>query len=132
MDQCIGCQSCSLACARLVYRKISWNAAGIRIQSSGGLSNGFIANRCLACSPAPCVEACSTEAFMQRPGGGVIVKRGLCIQCSQCVAACPVDAIYEDRQGNIYVCIHCGQCVNFCPQDCLEMVEAGDIEEVLI
>lgn len=132
MDQCIGCQSCSLSCARLVYHKISWNAAGIRIHSSGGLSNGFIASRCLACDPPPCAEVCPTEAFTPRPGGGVIVKRRLCIQCSACVAACPVDAIYEDRNGQVYVCIHCGQCVDFCPQDCLEMIESGEIEEVRI
>lgn len=132
IDQCIGCQSCSLACARLVYQKISWNAAGIRIHSSGGLSNGFVANRCLACDPAPCADACPTEAFTPRPGGGVIMKKRYCIQCLQCLDACPVDAIYADRQGDVYVCIHCGQCVNFCPQDCLEMVECGKIDEVVI
>ncbi len=132
MDQCIGCQSCSLACARLVYKKISWNNAGIRIHSSGGLSIGFIANRCLACQPAPCAEVCPTGAYSERPGGGVIAKNKLCIQCGSCVEACPVDAIYQDRHGDVYVCIHCGQCVDFCPQDCLEMKEIEYIEEVVI
>lgn len=132
MDQCIGCQSCSLACARLVHKRISWKSAGIRIQSSGGLSNGFMANRCLACDPPPCAADCPTEAFSPRPGGGVIVKKRHCIQCSKCMEACPVDAIYQDRQGAVYVCIHCGQCVNFCPQNCLEMVDSNSIEEVII
>jgi NAD-dependent dihydropyrimidine dehydrogenase PreA subunit len=68
---------------------------------------------------------------MDRPGGGVIVKTNLCIQCGKCVAACPVDAICQDRVGNVYVCIHCGQCVAFCPQNCLEMVELTGIAEVL-
>lgn len=131
MDQCIGCQSCSLACARQVYKKLSWNTAGIRIHSAGGLSTGFTADRCLACDPAPCAEACPTGAYSQRPGGGVIVKQPLCMQCGKCVAACPVDAIYQDRSGRVYVCIHCGQCVQFCPQDCLEMVESGSVEEVV-
>lgn len=75
MDQCIGCQSCSLACARLVYKKISWNTAGIRIHSSGGLSTGFVANKCLACDPPPCAEVCPTGAYLERPGGGVVVKK---------------------------------------------------------
>ncbi len=132
MDQCIGCQSCSLACARLVYKRISWNTAGIRIHTSGGLSTGFVANRCLACNPAPCAEVCPTGAYGQRPGGGVIVKKGLCIQCSRCMETCSVDAIYQDRESNVFVCIHCGQCVQYCPQDCLEMVESSSIEEVVV
>ncbi len=130
MDQCIGCHSCSLACARLVNKKMSWNAAGIRIHSSGGLSTGFVANRCLACDPPPCANVCPTGAYSPRSGGGVIVKRKLCIQCGECVAVCPVDAIYQDRQGDVYVCIHCGQCVDFCPQGCLEMSESRSAREV--
>lgn len=132
MDQCIGCQSCSLACSRLVYKKISWNTAGIRIHSSGGLSTGFVASRCLACDPAPCAQTCPTGAYSPRPGGGVIVKKDLCIKCEKCILVCPVDAIYQDQSGNVYVCIHCGQCVQFCPQDCLEIVDSSKVEEVLI
>ncbi|MDK2874111.1 MAG: hypothetical protein PWQ64_1875, partial [Desulfomicrobiaceae bacterium] len=30
MDRCIGCHSCSLACARLVHKLLSWEHAGIR------------------------------------------------------------------------------------------------------
>lgn len=129
MDQCIGCKSCSLACARLVYKQISWNASGIRIHSSGGLSTGFSANWCLACDPAPCAAVCPSGSFGQRPGGGVVVRKDLCIQCGACVAACPVDAIYRDRLGYVYVCIHCGQCTRYCPQDCLEMVENTSVEK---
>lgn len=132
MDQCIGCHSCSMACARLVQRRLSWNAAGIRIQSSGGLSTGFVAVRCLACDPAPCAAACPTDALRQRPGGGVVVRRKMCIRCGECVSACPVNAIAEGENGDVYVCIHCGRCVPFCPQDCLEMRESREIEEVLL
>lgn len=131
MDQCIGCQSCALACARLVHKKISWQTSGIRIHSSGGLSTGFVAHRCLACDPAPCAAVCPSGAFTQRRNGGVIVKTNRCIQCGKCVAVCPVDAICQDRSGNVYVCIHCGQCVEFCPQNCLEMVEVTTAAEEL-
>ena len=41
MDRCIGCHSCSLACARLIHKRLSWSASGIRIHSTGGLSTGF-------------------------------------------------------------------------------------------
>jgi len=126
MDRCIGCHSCSLACARLVHRQISWSTSGIRIHSAGGLSTGFIAQVCLACLPAPCAIACPTGAFEQRPGGGVVVRKKKCIRCGNCVAACPVDAIYQDENGDVYVCLHCGRCVDYCPHQCLELREAAD------
>ena len=132
MEQCIGCHSCSMACARLVHRRLSWSSAGIRITSSGGLSTGFVAIRCLACDPAPCASVCPTGAFRQRPGGGVVVRKKLCIRCGQCVSACPVDAVWQNDVGEVYVCLHCGRCVPFCPQGCLEMREGGEIEEMVL
>jgi Fe-S-cluster-containing hydrogenase component 2 len=126
MERCIGCHSCSLACARLLHKQLSWDKAGIRIQSTGGLSTGFEAKPCLACDPAPCAAACPTGAYSQRKGGGVIVRKKLCIRCGACARACPVDAIYLDPSGEPFVCIHCGRCVKFCPHDCLEMVETPD------
>ena len=123
MERCIGCHSCSLACARLVHKHLSWDKAGIRIVSYGGLSTGFAARVCLLCNPAPCALACPTGAFSQRKGGGVMVKNNLCILCGECASACPVDAIYLDSTGEPFVCIQCGRCVPFCPHDCLEMVK---------
>ena len=121
IERCIGCHSCSLACARLVHKMISWDTAGIRIKSSGGLTTGFTATHCLSCDPAPCAAACPTGAFSQRKGGGVIVKKKLCINCGNCVPACPIDAVFQDPAGAVFVCIHCGRCVDFCPHNCLEM-----------
>lgn len=126
MDRCIGCHSCSLACARLVHKRISWETAGIRIKSSGGLSSGFIAIRCLACDPPPCSDSCPSNCLVPRRGGGIIVHKNRCIQCGKCIAACPVDGIVEDQAGDIFVCIHCGICVDFCPHDCLEMIDTSD------
>lgn len=123
MDRCIGCHSCSLACAREVHKLISWNAAGIRIKSSGGITTGYEAQLCLACAPAPCAEACPTRALVPRKGGGVMLKKNLCIRCGECAVACPVDAISLDSTGWPYACIHCGRCVPFCPHDCLELRE---------
>jgi Fe-S-cluster-containing hydrogenase component 2 len=125
MERCIGCHSCSLACARLVYKRLSWDTAGIRIFSSGGLSTGFEAKHCLGCNPAPCASVCPTRAFSLRKGGGIIVQRKLCIRCGECARACPVDAIYLDDVSEPFVCIHCGRCISFCPHHCLEMVEVS-------
>ncbi len=128
MERCIGCYSCSLACARLVHKKLSWSSAGIRISTSGGVSTGFEAKLCVACDPAPCAAACPTEALTQRKGGGgVRVKHSLCIRCGKCAVACPVDAIHiAPQEGLPYLCIHCGRCVPFCPQGCLDFSEQDE------
>lgn len=130
MERCIGCHCCSLACARLVHQRLSWATAGVRIQSSGGLSTGFQARLCLACDPAPCAAACPTGAYRQRPGGGVRVKIDLCSCCGACAAACPVAAVSLDETGRPYVCIHCGRCIPFCPHECLALVENSMAQEV--
>lgn len=131
MDRCIGCHSCSLACARLVHGNLSWNTAGIRIGSSGGLSTGFEATVCVACAHPACAKACPTGAMNARKQGGVIYKRDKCILCGECAKACPVDAIYLDQERRPYVCIHCGRCVAYCPHECLELrdLSAGEKEE---
>lgn len=126
MERCIGCHSCSLSCARLVHKRLSWSTAGIRISSAGGLSTGFEARTCVACQPAACATACPTGSLTQREGGGVKVERALCIRCGNCASACPVNAIYLDPEESFpYVCIHCGRCVQFCPHECLEMVDVA-------
>jgi len=126
MERCIGCYSCSLACARSVYKSLSWKRSGIHIRSSGGISTGFEARVCLACDPAACAAACPTEALRQRPGGGVFFKEKRCIHCGECAKACPVDAIYMDPvRATPVLCIHCGLCVSFCPHVCLEMVNTA-------
>ena len=130
LDQCIGCHSCSLACARLVHKRVSWLCAGIRIESAGGISTGYKATRCLACDPPPCTSACPTEALQAKKEGGVVFRRKLCISCGRCVPSCPVDAIYQNPDKEIFVCIHCGRCVDFCPQNCLEYLERDEIIEV--
>lgn len=125
MKRCIGCYSCSLACARNVHKSLSWKKSGIRIHSSGGISTGFQATVCLACDPAPCALVCPTQALKPRKGGGVLLKEKQCIHCGECAEACPVDAIYHDPdKGTPVFCIHCGRCVPYCPHECIELVES--------
>lgn len=125
MERCIGCYSCSLACARLVHKQLSWTNCGIRISTAGGVSTGFEAKLCVACDPAPCTAVCPTEALTQRKGGGVKVNREVCIRCGKCASACPVEAIHIGVDDGLpYLCIHCGRCVAFCPHNCLELADA--------
>ncbi len=123
LKRCIGCNICSLTCAREVHGLISWQASGIRIKSSGGISTGFEATFCLVCKEPACLNACPTDALIPRKGGGVIFKRQSCIGCLECKEACPVDAVSVDDSGFPVICIHCGRCVSFCPHRCLELVE---------
>jgi Fe-S-cluster-containing hydrogenase component 2 len=73
--------------------------------------------------------ACPTGALTQRKGGGVKVKKDLCIRCKECVQACPVDAVALDHDDRPYICIHCGRCIPFCPHHCLELVDTDEEEE---
>ncbi len=122
IKRCIGCNICSLTCARDIHGLVSWESSGIRIKSSGGISTGFEATFCLACKEPACLEACPTDALVYRKGGGVIFKKDGCIRCMKCKSACPVDAVSMDDSGFPVICIHCGRCVSFCPHHCLELV----------
>ena len=126
IERCIGCHVCSMTCARLVHNILSWESAGIRIRSTGGISTGFEARYCLACEDPACARACPTEAIIVRRSGGIKIKRELCIKCTKCKEACPVEAITLSPSGDPIVCIHCGLCTRFCPHGCLEMVEVNE------
>lgn len=128
MERCIGCHSCSLACARLVHKVFSWQSAGIRIVSSGGLTTGFEARLCLGCDPAPCSLVCPTGACSQKKGGGALIDKKTCIRCGKCAPACPVDAVAMDSEGLPHICLHCGRCVEFCPHACIELVDSAMTE----
>ncbi|NPA95895.1 MAG: 4Fe-4S dicluster domain-containing protein [Thermodesulfobacteria bacterium] len=123
IERCIGCQICSMTCARQVHGLLSWQTAGIRIKSSGGISTGFEARYCMACQDPICVKACPTGALRPRVGGGVKLSKKDCIRCNACAQVCPVEAITFTETGFPVVCIHCGLCAKYCPHKCLEMVE---------
>ena len=125
MERCIGCHSCSFACARLVHKNLSWDTAGIRIASSGGLSTGFEARTCRGLRPGA-LCACLPHRRLHAAER----RRRHCAEeplhpLWKMRQACPVDAIYLDTTGDPFVCIHCGRCVPFCPHDCLEMSEVA-------
>ncbi len=123
IERCIGCQICAMTCARSVHNLLSWQTAGIRIKSSGGISTGFQAKYCMACKEPICAQQCPTGALSPRKSGGVRLNRNKCIRCKKCVDVCPVEAIVLAESEYPVVCIHCGLCVKHCPHGCLEMVE---------
>jgi Fe-S-cluster-containing dehydrogenase component len=125
MERCIGCHSCSLACARLVYGSLSLERSGIRIRPRRPGGAGFEAVHCQACNPAPCAQACPGRALTQRRAGGVRFDPEWCTHCGACGETCPEGAVHFDPERRVPVfCIHCGWCAGYCPQGCLEMAEA--------
>lgn len=132
MGRCIGCYSCMLACARMVYGDFSPHKSAIQIRTVGGMNGRLVADICRACpEPVPCVVACPTGALVTREGGrGMKFFKNKCIGCELCVEACPVKVIGWDGEAERpIVCVFCGQCVKFCPHDCLEMVDVAELPQ---
>lgn len=123
IDRCIGCYSCMLACARFVFKSHSVVKSAILVRTRGGLQSKWGADICRGCLNAPCAEVCETGALVQRPGGGVIFKKGKCSRCGECVVACIVRVIRLDEDGYPIICAQCGQCARICPQEVLAMEE---------
>ena len=128
MKKCIGCFTCMQTCAAFNQHNHSISKSAIKVATRGGLSNGFRATVCLACrGERACAEACPSGALENRPGGGVILKKDLCIGCRKCQSACIADAVVFDEQSQLpIICKHCGVCTRFCPHGCLVMEEADN------
>jgi len=121
MERCIGCHSCSLACARLVHKNLSWDRTGVRIKSSEDFQRAL---KPTYAWPAirPCAEACPTGAYSQRKGGGVIVKKKRCIRAGSVTKRAGGRHIPGFHRGTL--CVHPLRPVRaFCPHDCLELSE---------
>lgn len=128
MKKCIGCFTCMLMCAGFNEHNHSISKSAIRVATKGGLSSGFQATVCLACTGIrACAEVCPSGALEDRPGGGVLLKKELCIGCRKCQTACIAGAVnFDEEKGLPIICRHCGVCTRFCPHGCLVMKGAEE------
>ncbi len=91
-SKCTGCGYCTLACRAHndVPPEISWNRVIQTDNLNGHLV--FLAQPCMHCTHAPCVEVCPVQASQYREDGIVMMDYERCIGCRYCEVACPYGA----------------------------------------
>ena len=125
-DQCIGCFSCMYACSRMLRAHGGTEKAALRVRSYAGVEGAFSLRVCARCEceKPECSAACPKGALPVAPGGGVRLKRELCINCRRCVKACKISALQWDWEEKIPIpCVHCGLCVKYCPNGVIALAE---------
>ncbi len=123
-DRCIGCFSCMYACSRMVKNAAGSGKAALRVKAYTGVEGAFSIRVCARCEEPDCAAACPTGALTKAPGGGVRLKKELCISCMACVKACAIGALqWDEEEKRPLPCIHCGQCAKYCPNNVLALCE---------
>ena len=132
--RCIGCQSCTVACANLndVSHPFSRVQVQIKLDEESSKSPRLVFERfsCRQCDNAPCVKVCPTGATYQDENKTVVVNADLCINCSYCLGACPYNVRFIDKaKKSADKCDFCTNtrlkdgilpaCVSVCPTDAL-------------
>ncbi len=122
-DRCIGCYSCMYACSRMLRSHGGTGKAALRVRSYTGVEGAFSLRVCARCAEPDCAAACPAGALIVAPGGGVRLKRDLCIHCRKCIQACKISALQWDEVEKIPLpCIQCGQCAKYCPNDVIALI----------
>jgi len=145
MDRCTGCKTCELYCgaergseAKTLLKAVRETPAPQpRVRVEGSQEASFPL-QCRHCFQAPCLDACLTGALSRdEKSGMVLIREDLCIGCWTCTAFCPYGVIYPSPERKIAIkCDRClymemPVCVDVCPTRALEVVEVGEIEELL-
>jgi len=123
-DRCIGCFSCMYACSRMLRAHGGIEKAALRVQAYTGAEGAFSLRVCARCKDPGCLASCPNKALTHAPGGGVRVKKDLCVHCQKCVDSCKISALQWDSAERVPLpCLHCGQCVKYCPNSVIVMSE---------
>lgn len=128
--KCIGCFTCSTACARRNDLLASESFIRYEFREAGTypkVAFEAIPVQCMHCTDAPCVTVCPTGAAHFGTDGIVQVDKGRCIGCKYCMAACPYQVrAYNEQTGAVDKCRLCAiqdlqtgaqtnTCVSACP-----------------
>ena len=141
---CIGCQSCQIACKSNKSLAIGPKPSlivPIAPKMVDGMPRGaFIFMPCFHCEKPWCVGACPTGAMQKRSKDGIVfVNPALCIGCKSCMSACPWGAPQWDNETKKVVkCDYCMEridqglkpaCVTICMSQCLKFDEANEVPD---
>jgi len=130
-EKCVGCHSCSFACA--VEHSASKEPAAALLEDPRPLPRRrmvIVKGKhkticCQHCKKPKCVEACPNKAFVQKASGEVKLLTEKCAGVFKCIEACPFDAVF--KAGAVAVkCDMCPDrpegefaCVEACPTEAL-------------
>jgi molybdopterin-containing oxidoreductase family iron-sulfur binding subunit len=92
LERCVGCQTCTISCKAEngTPRNIHWMRVLEREEGEFPYARRtFTPVRCNHCDNPPCVRACPSGAFVQRPDGIVYVDQEVCFGDRACHSACP-------------------------------------------
>lgn len=156
LERCNGCRNCQIACKDehvgnewLPYAmpqpdtgqfwcKVDEAVAGkvphVRVN--------YRTHLCNHCDNAPCIAACSFDAFEKREDGLVVLLPEKCTGCRECISACPYGAIYfNDTLAIAQKCTGCAhllddgwtepRCVDACCTGALMFGEEEELQDLI-
>ena len=141
---CIGCQSCQVACKLNKTLPLGPNPCQIVPIAPRMVDDlpkaAFIFMPCFHCEKAWCVSACPTGAMQQRPEDGIVfVEQSLCVGCKSCITACPWGAPQWDPEiRKVVKCDYCRDrldqglkpaCATVCTAKCLHFDRANQVPD---
>ena len=128
-EVCSGCRACEVACVARHEGRFGTATSRIRVTKIEhlGLDRPHV---CHLCQPAPCIDACPSEALTKdATTGAVLLRADDCTGCGTCVDACPCDAIaLHPESGLPLICDLCGggpACVKRCATGAIVYGEAA-------
>lgn len=131
-DRCVGCESCTIACAvahsesKTLFGAVSEKPLPkSRIYVEWLEPDKKIPLVCRNCEDAPCMYACISGAIHRDERGVVVTDTDKCIGCWTCVMVCPYGVIGRHLETKkAYRCDRCQDrempaCVAACPTGAL-------------
>ncbi|MBL7178076.1 MAG: 4Fe-4S dicluster domain-containing protein [Desulfobacteraceae bacterium] len=133
-ESCTGCKTCEMLCSLHHFGECNPVRSAIRIirRERDGLVF-CLPLVCQQCEPAPCVEACPTEAFSRDENNGTLAfNKEECTDCGLCEEACRIGCLTLAHGGteiiNCDLCRGEPQCVQACHAHCLTMAGSSEVD----